>query len=168
MISYATTNDLIAWVPAALTVPDDAEQLLRSATLVVARAANRDPYTDTPTAADAVVLRDAACAQATAWITIGVAPAAAGLDQTPVKRSAILDASIEHDTAGLAAATADAATKLAPEAEAILQTAGLLWVPVPLGPDQYGPLPTWGLDASRYPYSETLPGLAEQPLWGWP
>lgn len=143
---YATEQDLVGggWLDGA--PPAAVDRYLRSATFVVARAANRDPYADTPSDTDAAPLRDATCAQAASWITLGIDPAKLGIDGPPlVKRSEILTGKLEYDTAAHTKARAEAVSELAPEAEAILATAGLLWVPVPLS-DSSGCLPSWGLD----------------------
>lgn len=157
---YATEQDLIdgSWLDT--DPPAAVDRYLRSAGFVVARAANRNPYGDTPADADAITLRDATCAQAASWITLGIDPAKLGIDGPPlVKRSEILTGKIEYDTAAHTKARAEAVSELAPEAEAILATAGLLWVPVPLG-DTSGCLPSWGLDVPCGPFA-----VSGWPFW---
>lgn len=150
MNSYATVDDLTDWLEATgLVTPDNADALLRSATVLVARACNRDLYTDVPTTTDAAVLRDATTAQATAWITLGVAPAAAGLDAAPVKTKKIGSATIERDTAGQSEARVAAATEIAPEARQILLAAGLFALDLPVWTSDTDPLADYGLDRPR-------------------
>ena len=124
LTAYATSADLTAWTGAE--APLNADMLLRSATVLVAAAANRDPYTDIPDADAAPVLRDATTAQAAAWITLGINPEAAGLDAAPVKNRKIGSGDIGYDTTGQSEARTAAATELAPEARQILYTGGLL------------------------------------------
>lgn len=146
---YATLTDLTGWLEGSgLTIPDSVENLLRSASFLIARSCNRDIYTDTPTDTDAVPLRDATLAQVAAWITLGITPAAAGLDAAPVKNRKIGTADLGYDTTGQAAARAEAATTLAPEAMQILISAGLyaLDLPVWTGTDR---LADYGLDRPR-------------------
>lgn len=138
--AYATASELAGWLAGlGLSTPVNATGLLRSATLIVARAANRNPYSDTPTGATAAALRDATAAQVAAWVTLGLAPAAAGLDSAPVRRSKIGTADIERDTTGQADARKAVATELASEAREILLVAGLLQVD----------LPVWASDTDR-------------------
>lgn len=160
--AYATTEDLVdgGWIDG--DPPAAADRFLRSASFVVARAAYRDPYSDTPTGTDAEALRDATAAQAASWIALGIDPAKLGIDGPPlVKSSTILSGKVEYDTAAHAAARSEAVSELAPEAEAILFAAGLLWQPVPLSDDSGG-LPSWGLD----PVSAGA--YAWPPLASWP
>lgn len=148
MISYADTTALDAWL--GTTAPANAPSLLRSATIVVAAACFRDPYTDTPTGTDATVLADATCAQVAAWLANNVNPAAGGLDVRVVTEAKIGTGDVKYDSLP-AAAVQEAATKLAPEAEAILLVAGLLSVPMPVGTDPCDELLHYGLDRP-YPY----------------
>lgn len=159
---YATADDLADgdWLPAGVDVPSDVVRYLRSASFVIGRAANRNPYDDTPDATAAPPLRDATCAQAASWISLGIDPAKLGIDGPPlVKRSEILTGKVEYDTTAHATARAEAVSELAPEAEAILAGAGLLWVPVPLSDDS-GWLPSWGLDVPCGPF-----GVGSWPFW---
>jgi hypothetical protein len=136
VIEYATVTNLQNWLPPATTVPDDASQLLRSATLLVARAINESPYATSTVTTDA--RRDATCAQVQAWLDSGIRPGAGGLQSSPVVKSkGVGTARKEFDTSLEASVTAfqkrsEVAEKLCPEAEAILRAAGLLWVPVAL------------------------------------
>jgi hypothetical protein len=143
--AYATEQDLVDgdWLPGA--PPAAVDRFLRSATFVVARAANRNPYGDVPTGADVITLRDATCAQAASWIALGIDPQMLGIDGPPLlKRSEILTGKLEYDTAAHAKARTEAVSELAPEAETILAAGGLLWAPIPLA--NVGCLPSWGLD----------------------
>lgn len=168
MIVYASLGDLTSgtspwFAPAA---PANAPALLRWASILVARAANRDLYTDAPAVGDAPALRDATCAQVASWAAQGVDPAKGGTDVNgPVKSSTILSAKVDRDTTAAVQAAADARDGLCALAVDILQSAGLLWVPVPMG-DDTGYLSRWGLD-TPVGYGATgyeWPALAE---WPW-
>jgi hypothetical protein len=153
---YATVSDLAdSWVD---DVPDNAVRLLRSASLRVAQACQRNPYADVPAGAEAAALRDATCAQAAVWITSGIDPADLGVTDAAVKSTSILDAKVDYDTAAQAKARADAVAGLTAEAVDILTVAGLLWVPVPLS--RSGWLPSYGLSGPR-PWGS---GLSEREL----
>lgn len=167
MIEYAIGSDLAAWINPE-SVPATADRLLRSATLVIARAANRNPYTDAPSADEAPPLRDATCAQVASWIALGVDPAKLGVGgPSPVKSSKILTGSIDYDTTAQAKALASLAeSELVPEAQAILQSAGLLWLPVPIGADPCDPLPSWG-QASPWPAGWGADWANEVDGYGW-
>lgn len=151
MNSYATTDQLTAWLAdLGVDPPADAAGLLRSASLLVAAAANRDIYTDVPDATAAQVLADATCAQVAAWVTLGVTPAAAGIDTAPVKGKKLGSADLSYDTTGQSEARIAAATALAPEAQKILYTAGLLALELPVWTDpDSDPLADYGLDRTR-------------------
>lgn len=148
---YATSSDLATWTGTA--APTNAATLLRSATFTVAAACARDPYNDTPSGNDATALRDATTAQAAAWLANGIDPAAAGLDAFPVKTKKIGTASVERDTTGQVEARNAAATTLAPEAEKILYTAGLLALPLPVTADPTDRLANYGLSRTGSPWS---------------
>lgn len=152
--AYADEAALGNWLGAA--APSNAVALLRSASFVVAKACNRDPYSDTPSTADAQVLADATCAQVATWLAVGVNPAAAGTDVRVKVEAKLGSGDVKWDA--LSAQTiADAATALSPEAESILQTAGLLWLPVPLGASPCDELPHYGIDdRPLYPAIYTL------------
>jgi hypothetical protein len=147
---YATSDDLTSggWVT---TPPADVDRYLRAATFAVAEACNRSPYDDAPTDTTATALRDATCAQVAGWLALGIDPDRQGVDgPKAVKSSKILTGSVEYDTS----ATADAIKSLAegelvPQAEAILQAAGLLWQPTATG-DPCPALPTYGLSGPRF------------------
>lgn len=166
MIVYATAGDLATWLSTA--APADADVLLRSASIRVAKACMRNPYTDSPDDAAVAPLRDATCAQAASWIALGIDPAKLGLDPSaaPVKKSSILGADVERDTTGQAAALLNAANELCAEAVDILTTAGLLWLAAPVGADEFDPLPQWGTGRPWWPSPEPLSGELERSfLW---
>lgn len=168
MLIFATDTDLTDPDPPWLgTVPDNAPTLLRYASIDVAKACQISLYDPAPTGQTADVLRDATCAQVASWVALGVDPAKAGTDMPgPVKAKSakILDADVSEtrDTTAAISAMADARDGLCALATDLLQTAGLLWLPLPLG-DATPYLPTYGLSGpvNRWGY----PYLAEQP---WP
>lgn len=131
---YATYTDLTTWL--GTTPPANGDELLRSATILIAAAAARDPYIDTPTGTDVDVLRDATTAQAAAWIAAGINPAAGGIDTSAVKSKKLGSADISYDTAAQAQLRADAVAKLSAEARNILYIGGVLHVDLPLGADE--------------------------------
>lgn len=146
---YATPGDLASWLQGS--PPANAVRLLRSATFVIAEACARNPYGDTPSDTDAPVLKDATLAQASSWIALGINPDALGIDgPAPLKKSTMLNADIEYDTKAAVEARSQAARELAPQAESILDAAGLLWVPQPLA-DTSGALRHFGL-SSPWPF----------------
>lgn len=163
---YATTADLAAWL-VDVTLPDDAVRLLRSASLRVALACQRDPYIDTPATTEVAPLRDATCAQAAVWVTLGVSPDAVGSTSGVVKRSTILSATVERDTSVSAATLDEAINTLAPEAAAILTAAGLIWLPVPTQATDAGFLPSWGIDSRLFGLGWDAPA-ASVDLDAWP
>jgi hypothetical protein len=147
VIVYATTADLTSWLPDGTTIPTGADQLLRSAALLVAKAVNENLYD--PAAVITEPKRDATCAQVAAWIAAGVTPGTGGLpaasDKTQVKAKKVGTAELQYDTSltssqAALAARAGLLDRLCPEAEAILQQAGVLWLPLatvttdPVGP----------------------------------
>lgn len=127
VLVYAEPSDLVAWTGQA--APDNAEVLLRSASLLVRQATRSAVYaTDAdglPTnAAEAGAFLSATCAHAAALAGAGVDPLAAGTD-AGVSATSIGSASVSFDASGLAA-RASLRTSLCPEALAILDAAGLL------------------------------------------
>jgi hypothetical protein len=162
---YATEADYAAWITPNGEPADGVLHLLRSATFVIAQAANRNPYQDTPSDTDAAPLRDATCAQVQSWLALGVTPANAGIVAASiVKKSSILAADVEFDTGGQLTALQAAAKGIAEEARTILLAANLLWQAVPLGADPCDPLPQWGQGRRTWPYGESLSGEFEWPL----
>lgn len=127
---YATVSDLAAWL--GESAPANAVSLLRAGSLLVAAACFRDPYIDAPTNETAMALRDATCAQAQLWITLGVDPGAGGLDARVAKSTKIGSGSVEFDALP-AEDVAQALTELAAQARAILLAAGLIFEPAPVG-----------------------------------
>lgn len=164
MLIYATPDDLANWVPSSTTLPDDAKQLLRSASVLVARAVNESPYEITVVSdAGTEAKRDATCAQVAAWLASGIRPGAGGLETGPVlKAKSIGTRKFEYDTNRTASAEALAkreqiAEDLAPEAEAILRAAGILWVPVATL--------AVGMTEYRAPLTEQPYGLVQPDWW---
>jgi len=135
---YATPQQLAEWIGAE--PPADAAQLLRSASLLIDRELLTAVY---PTTTDglprdegvAQVLADAVCAQAAAWAALGIDPTKGAADEpqtNKVVRKTLATATIEYDRGSsqdrvtYAAARQQAAVDLAPEAQQILASAGLL------------------------------------------
>jgi hypothetical protein len=73
------------------------------------------------------------------------------LEEAPVKKASIDGADVEYDTKAQTEARSLAARELAPQAEAILTAAGLLWLPMPLA-DTSGLLRTFGLSGPSQAY----------------
>lgn len=160
---YATSQDLTSWLPTGSTADSATiDRDLRYATIVVARACNRDLYSGETSFVPPLV--DATCAQAASWIALGVDPSKLGLDQTIVKKSSILGADVERDTAGQLAAFQEAAGCLCPAAMDILITANLLWQAVPTGATD-DCLPHYGLSASRPRISPDTANSID--FWSW-
>lgn len=161
--AFATTQNLDDWLGEEVQAPDDSPQLLRWATVIVARAANLDPYQAVADSA-AQALADATCAQASPWAQLTARPWTVSTGLTPgtapVKKSSILGADVEVDTSGQVKMLVDADC-LTGQAEAILQQAGLLWQALPTG-DQSpyllryglsGPLCyDWGTQLAEWPW----------------
>lgn len=127
LVPYATKQQLADWLDAAgMSLPDNPDGYLRSATFRVAQACNISPYSG---AAGDSPLADAVCAQVASWVALGVDPNKNGLDLPgPVRQSSILDAKVVRDTTALNALTTEMANGLCGEAEAILRQAELLWL----------------------------------------
>lgn len=128
---YATVDQLATWLAqtSVCDVPSNGAGLLRSATLLVARDINENPY-------NAVTIDepriDATCAQAAAWIAAGIDPAAGsvGIAQT-VKSKGVDGATVSYDGPTSVDRMA-ALTTLCPDAYSILYNAGLLYAPLPV------------------------------------
>lgn len=158
---YATVADLTTWSPST-TQPDHAFELLRSASLLIARALYEDLYNPATVHDDA--RRDATCAQALAWARADVDPSttpgvpAAGV----VKAKSLASAAITYETPSQAERDA-AVADLAPDARAILEAAQLLYVPLPVwsqtpDPGRFvGELGSVGGYYSSYPFPDTGP-----------
>lgn len=132
MLSYATTEDLAAWLdpepaPAnAGALLRSAAGLIRSSTKMARYATDADGYpTDTPVRE---AFRDATAAQAAYWAGLGIDPAKGAAGVTPLATSkSIGGASITYSIyASTAEARAGAAGVLGPDAFYILEGAGLL------------------------------------------
>ena len=132
MLIYATVDDLTDWTET--TAPDNATQLLRTASLLVRKATLTARYaTDTtglPTETlVAQAFRDATCAHAAAMDAANINPLAGGAVTTAATATSkkVGSAQVEYaGSAAAAAARAELAECLAPEAQAILQHAGLV------------------------------------------
>lgn len=129
MLVYATPDDLSTWM--GEPGPDNATQLLRTASLRVATATQADIYNTQangkPVDDDlSEALRDATCAQAELWAATGVNPiAGAGGLPAQVVSSSIDGASVTMNTAALDTAKAQSTTTLCADALEILRNAGL-------------------------------------------
>jgi hypothetical protein len=129
LVSYATPEDLAAWLlPDDESTVENAEGLLRAATIIVAKACHISPYS-TATGDTSDPLHDATCAQAASWIALGIDPDRAGLTATgSVKRSELFTGKVEYDTRYDGALLERAATQIAQQAADILYLAGLLFI----------------------------------------
>lgn len=131
LLVYATGPDLQTWTGA--TAPSNADQLLRSASILVRQATKTARY-DTDSAGlptDATVaeaFKDATCAHAAAMAAAKVNPAAGGTLQAGVAASKkVGSAAVDYADAGAATAAKRALlTSLCPDAQAILEQAGLV------------------------------------------
>lgn len=179
MLTYASSDDLTNW-DATITQPDNVTALLRSASALVAKAVNENPYDPATVITDPK--RDATCAQVAAWLAAGVTPGTAGLSTSttsaPKKAVKTDSAEVQYDTtlsssAAALTARAELLECLCPEAMAILQQAGVLWFPLavltvdppsPCGP--YSPLwrPSYadGYGWGSWPYSQYGPAYLNQ------
>ncbi|GAA2037368.1 hypothetical protein GCM10009740_31460 [Terrabacter terrae] len=130
MLVYATPEDLAPWTGA--TVPDNAEQLLRVASGLVADATITAWYTadasGLPTSTPiAQAFKDATCAHAAAMATAKVDPAGgAAVGVGAAVRKKVGSAEVEYaGAADAAAARSRLVDTLCPEAVRILRAAGL-------------------------------------------
>ena len=109
MIVYADRNKLAEFVT---EIPDNAETLLRYASLLVAGATRHDRYDVDPAGkpSDPFTIgafEDATCLQVAEWAAAGIDPAKGETSFTPsVKRTSIAGGSVEYDTGGVASDTA--------------------------------------------------------------
>lgn len=133
---YATPEQLTTFLGAP--APANAAKLLRAASALVRSATRTAIYTVTATGIPsdpdvAEAFRDATCAQAEAWITLGIDPTAgpAGVGGTP-QSSSIGGASINYGPRAAAQDQdkADTLTRLVPDALWYLDSAGVLSGPV--------------------------------------
>ena len=127
MLVYADEADLSTHVT---ELPDNADVLLRFASVLVRRATRFDVYDVTPAGMpdDPWVIdafRDATCAQAAMWAQNGIDPSsgAAGVDGG-VESSSIAGGTVKYDTSHVDAARASIDT-LSPMALAVLRAEGL-------------------------------------------
>lgn len=127
MLVYAESHDLADHMP---EVPENADMLIRFASVLVRRATRFDVYDTTPAGApdDPWVIdafRDATCVQAAMWAANGVDPAkgAAGVDGG-VESSSIAGGTVKYDTSHVDAARASVDT-LSPLALEVLRAEGL-------------------------------------------
>lgn len=136
MLTYATVDDLTVWT--GQIAPDNATQLLRSASGLVRRSTVTAIYTAAPSGAPsdpdvAEAFRDATCAQAAFWAVAGIDPAAGQVgaaSERLVSASSIGGAAVTYGTAGdVAAAKTAALDELCNEAAFILAEAGMLGQP---------------------------------------
>lgn len=129
VLVYAEASDLVAWT--GREAPDNADVLLRSASLLVRQATRSAVYavdaSGLPTDAGiAGAFTDATCAHAAALAGAGVDPLAAGTE-AGVSSTSIGSASVTTlGYLGAEAAKLKLATTLCAEAQAILDSAGLL------------------------------------------
>lgn len=130
-LTYATPDDLSTWTSSP--APDNAERLLRSASMLVRRATRTAIYTTTNDGLpshDHVVeaFRDATCAQAAAWANAGVDPARPLESGDRVAQSkSIGSASVTYgDTDAIVAARTASVSQLDEDAVQILTDAGLV------------------------------------------
>ena len=127
MLVYADEADLSTHVA---ELPDNADTLLRFASVLVRRATRFDVYDVTPAGMpdDPWVIdafRDATCVQAAMWAQNGIDPSsgAAGVDGG-VESSSIAGGTVKYDTSHVDAARASVDT-LSPLALAVLRAEGL-------------------------------------------
>ncbi|WP_130012143.1 hypothetical protein [Serinicoccus sediminis] len=133
-LTYATTAELQGWLPPSYPWPDNADQLIRTASQLVRSATRTAIYDTTPAGLPAVgsdaadAMRDATLAQVEAWLQLAIDPAKGAADDgtKTVASKTIRGATISYAVyAGVAQARADAATHLCTEAALILGNAGL-------------------------------------------
>lgn len=169
MLLYATVNDLTSspnpWLD---TDPPNPALLLQYATVMVAKACQFSLYGDPPVEPAADVLRDATCAQVASWVALGVDPAKAGTDMPgPVKSSTLLSGTVVRDTTAAVQQSVEAVKGLCDIAAALLQTAGLLWLPLPLGAPDDDRLPEWGQGRPWKLFADALSGETQWPFYLW-
>lgn len=90
MLVYASTDDLTGRVN---LVPDNAEALIRSASVLVRDATSNDLYDIAPSGLPSDpdlrdALREATCLQVQAWVTAGIAPSTGSLRPAVASQSA--------------------------------------------------------------------------------
>lgn len=130
MRTYATPGDVAEWIGLE-TPPDNAESLIRHASLLVEAATRLDRYaTDVegkPTAFDvAQAFRDATCAQVELWHTNGMNPSKGFAGQSgQIQSQSVPGGSVSYSGALSAAEMGAAVTSLSDNAIHILKNAGL-------------------------------------------
>lgn len=128
MIVYADRNKLAEFVS---VIPDNAETLLRYASLLVAGATRHDRYDVDPAGkpSDPFTIgafEDATCLQAAEWATAGVDPVAAGAPSgQTVKSSSIAGGNVTFDVEGDTDRRTVSATTLCVAAVEALRQEGL-------------------------------------------
>lgn len=127
MLTYAEPHDLADHMP---EVPDDAEVLIRFASMLVRKATRFDVYDTTPAGMpdDPWIIeafRDATCVQAAMWATNSINPAAgsAGVEGG-VESSSIAGGTVKYDTSHVDAARSSV-DALCPMALEVLRAEGL-------------------------------------------
>jgi hypothetical protein len=130
VLVYATPGDMATWT--GQPAPDNAVQLLRSASVMVRGATRTALYAVQPSGLPADdekrdALRDATCAQAAAWSAAGIDPTAPVAQRGRVATSKSLGsgAVTYADAASVVAAQDALRERLTDEAAAILADAGL-------------------------------------------
>lgn len=130
MLVYADPAALVAWT--GQPAPDNAAQLLRSASVMVRGATRTALYAVQPSGLPVdddlrEALRDATCAQAAAWSAAGIDPTAPVAARGRVATSKSLGSgSVTYaDAASVVAAQDALRERLTDEAAAILADAGL-------------------------------------------
>ncbi|WP_068165760.1 hypothetical protein [Rhodococcus phenolicus] len=129
MLVYADSDDLADWTKKP--APDNADILLREASILVADACLADLYDTDSTGlpADSALrdaMRDATCAQAEHWASADVDPTKGAGGQEPrMTVSAIDGASVSYDTYLTAPDRLNSVKFLYPTALRILRFAGL-------------------------------------------
>ena len=130
MLTYATPEQFAIWSRA--DAPENAPELLRSASVLVRRATMTARYAvngdDLPVdAKKAQAMADATCSQVGTWLALAIDPAkGAASPSNTVSAKSIGSASVQYAVyAATAQAHADAAEQLSQEAWFILADAGL-------------------------------------------
>lgn len=156
LVPYAEPTDLAAWTNE--DAPANAVPLLRSATILVARACQLDPYAALPIGETGDALRDATCAQAAYWAANGVDPMQGGYVETArlVQSAKVLSGEYRTDASTQAKQAAAAVDGLCAESRALLDAVNLIWTAVPAFDESSGALASWG-----------LPARPRSSGWGW-
>lgn len=135
MLVYAEEEDVITWTGDSNT-PDNVDQLIRAASVLVRRATRFAAYDTTPAGAPADDdiadgFRDAVCAQVEWWTLNAIDPAVdSAAVGSRVKTASLGSASITYEDT--TAAKVAAVTTLCPDAVDIITTLGVNTQPVAL------------------------------------